>query len=72
MKPVQDETETTETTRDFSLAGACLLCGGDLQIRVGPGRAATFCPSCRWISRPHMTRGEEGSVQVVHPAGLVG
>jgi hypothetical protein len=70
MKPVQEET-TTPTPRDFSLAGGCLLCGGDLQVRVGPGRAATFCPACRWISHPHMKRGEEGSVQVIHPAGLV-
>jgi hypothetical protein len=73
MKPVQEhaETDTVETPRDFSLEGACLLCGGDLQVRVGAGRAATFCPACRWISHPHMKRSDEGSVHVIHPAGLV-
>jgi len=71
MKPVQDSAETTLQARDFSLAGGCLLCGGDLEIRVGPGRATTFCPACRWISHPHMKRSDEGSVQVIHPAGLV-
>ena len=71
MKPVQEHTESTPMTRDFSLAGGCLLCGGDLQVRVGPGRATTFCGACRWISHPHMKRSDEGSVQVIHPAGLV-
>lgn len=72
MKPAEELDTTAETTpRDFSLPGGCLLCGGDLQVRVGAGRAGTFCPACRWISRPHMKRDEEGSVQVIHPAGLL-
>ncbi len=57
--------------RDFSLEGACILCGGDLMVRVSPGRAGTVCLACRWISRPHMNREEDG-VHVVHPAGLLG
>jgi hypothetical protein len=56
---------------DFSLEGGCILCGGDLQVRVTPGGARTVCMSCRWISRPHMRREDDG-VHVVHPAGLVG
>jgi hypothetical protein len=55
---------------DFSLEGGCILCGGDLQVRVTPGGARTVCMACRWISRPHMRREEDG-VHVVHPAGLV-
>jgi hypothetical protein len=55
---------------DFSLEGGCILCGGDLQVRVTPGGARTVCMPCRWISRPHMRREEDG-VHVVHPAGLV-
>lgn len=70
MKPAQDSTETVDTPRDFSLEGACLLCGGDLQVRVGPGGARTFCAVCRWISHPHMRKGD-GGIQVIHPAGLV-
>jgi hypothetical protein len=57
-------------SRDFSLEGGCILCGGDLSVRVSPGRARTVCMACRWISRPHMRRDEEG-VHVVHPAGLM-
>lgn len=62
-------TDASES-KDFSLEGGCILCGGDLAVRVSPGRARTFCKSCRWISRPHMAREEDG-VHVVHPAGLL-
>jgi hypothetical protein len=65
-----DATEATTDARDFSLEGGCILCGGDLAVRVSPGRARTVCKSCRWISRPHMSREEDG-VHVVHPAGLL-
>jgi hypothetical protein len=57
-------------SKDFSLEGGCILCGGDLAVRVSPGRARTVCKVCRWISRPHMQREEDG-VHVVHPAGLM-
>lgn len=62
-------TDASES-KDFSLEGGCILCGGDLSVRVSPGRARTVCKSCRWISRPHMEREEDG-VHVVHPAGLL-
>jgi hypothetical protein len=58
-------------TKDFSLEAGCILCGGDLQVRVTPGGARTVCVVCRWISHPHMRREDDG-VHVVHPAGLVG
>ncbi len=57
-------------SRDFSLEGGCILCGGDLAVRLTPGRARTVCKACRWISRPSMRHAEDG-VQVVHPAGLL-
>lgn len=57
-------------SRDFSLDHGCLLCGGALAVKLTPGRARTVCIPCRWISRPHLKRGE-GGVHVVHPAGLV-
>jgi hypothetical protein len=66
-------TEPTEATdpRDFSLAEACLLCGGDLSVRLTATSARTYCAKCHWISRPHVSRSEDG-VHVFHPAGLVG
>ncbi|HEX9052113.1 MAG TPA: hypothetical protein VF841_16400 [Anaeromyxobacter sp.] len=66
----QELTTDASESRDFSLEGACILCGGDLAVRMSPGRASTVCKSCRWISRPHMMREGDG-VHVVHPAGLV-
>lgn len=70
LAPDTDGTETSDTPREFSLEGACLLCGGDLKVRIGPAGASTFCAACRWISRPHMKRAGDG-IQVIHPAGLV-
>ncbi len=69
MKRVEvTETVETEGRRDFSLEGGCILCGGDLEVRITAGSARTVCKACRWISSPHMKRGEEG-VHVIHPAG---
>ncbi len=56
--------------RDFSLEGGCILCGGDLAVRLTAGSARTVCRSCRWISRPHMHREDDG-IRVTHPAGLI-
>lgn len=72
MKSQLDTTHGTagEGFRDLDLPGGCILCGGDLAVRIGEAGAASFCPSCRWISRPHMRR-HGGGVQVIHPAGGV-
>lgn len=37
---------------EFTLAGGCLLCAGDLRVRVSEAGAFTFCPHCHWISKP--------------------
>ncbi|HEY6097808.1 MAG TPA: hypothetical protein VIW03_00165 [Anaeromyxobacter sp.] len=65
-----EATETIEADggREFSLPGGCILCGGDLEVRLSAGTARTVCRACRWISRPHLRRGEHG-VDVIHPAG---
>ncbi len=65
---------TTETAagefRDLELPEGCILCGGDLAVRLAAGSAASYCKRCRWISRPHMQREVDG-VHVIHPAGGV-
>lgn len=69
MKVERDvTTEHAGEFRDIELPGGCILCGGDLAVRLAAGSAASFCTRCRWISRPHMRREEDG-VHVVHPAG---
>ncbi len=69
MREVRSEHVGAET-RDFAIPGGCILCGGELQIRLGPAGARSYCVACRWLSHPHMRPGEEG-VEVIHPAGLV-
>jgi hypothetical protein len=59
---------TGEDPRDLKLPNGCILCGGDLDVRVSDGEARSFCARCRWISRPHMQRHADG-IHVVHPAG---
>lgn len=54
--------------RDVELAHGCILCGGKLELRLSPGRATTYCATCRWISRPQMQRDDDGHVHVIHPA----
>lgn len=56
-------------TQDVSLPGGCLLCGGDLSLRITETGAQTFCRSCRWISRAIVHRDGQ-TVHIVHP-GLV-
>ncbi len=58
-----------ESTREFQLPGACIVCGGDLAVRIGPGTARSLCLSCHWMSRPQLRRDDDG-VEVVHPAAL--
>ena len=70
MRRQPDTRDATETTRDLDLPGGCILCGGDLSIRITAGGARSVCSTCRWISRPHMKR-EDGAVHVIHPAGLL-
>ncbi len=62
------ETHAT-ATRDLTLEAACLICGGDLEVRLTAGTARTFCSRCRWLSKPHLHRSGDG-VQMVHPTAL--
>ena len=50
---------------DFTLSGGCLLCSGDLKVRVSEAGAFTFCLHCHWISNPAVAfRG--GAVTVAY------
>jgi hypothetical protein len=63
----QPATDIGTDPRDLSLPNGCILCGGELSIRVTGGSARSVCQRCRWISRPHMHREDDG-IHVVHPA----
>jgi hypothetical protein len=46
---------------EFVLAGGCMLCAGDIHVKVTPnGGAYTCCGSCRWISHPSIEMGKDG------------
>jgi hypothetical protein len=58
-----------EKVHEFQLPGGCIICGGELAVRMTPSGAGTVCVECRWISRPQVSRGEDG-VEVLHPAAI--
>jgi hypothetical protein len=45
------ETETA-TTKELVLPEGCLVCGGDLPVRVTASGAYAVCKACGWFSRP--------------------
>ncbi len=53
--------------KDIRIENGCILCGGDLALRITHGAARTYCAHCGWISKPHLRR-EGQSVHVIHPA----
>ena len=57
-------------TGEVRLDGDCLVCGGDLMVRLGAGRAGSYCRACHWISRPRLER-HWGEVHLAHPPGGV-
>lgn len=60
---------TAAEHQDLSLPGGCLLCGGDLELRLTETGAQTWCGACRWLSRA-LVRREGETVHISHP-GLV-
>ena len=68
MKAARERTPTPDHARDLVIPAGCLLCGGDLAVRITEDGARSFCPRCRWLSRPHMERHGE-AIHVTHPAG---
>ncbi len=46
---------------EFTLPEGCLVCSGDLQIRVTPGAGAQgICLSCRSFSKPRVSMTHRG------------
>ncbi|MEW6435398.1 MAG: hypothetical protein AB1730_28210 [Myxococcota bacterium] len=49
---VQEVTIVNERTAELTLTAACVMCGGDVQLRVSPDGARTYCPTCHVIAKP--------------------
>jgi hypothetical protein len=58
-----------EVPADIELEQGCMLCGGPLSLRVQGRSAATYCRSCRWISRPHLHHHQDG-MHLLHPSRM--
>jgi len=60
MSHTEIETEGTGP-KDFTLPEGCLVCGGDLPVRVtASGGAHAVCKKCGWFSRPVLTVKKSG------------
>ncbi len=59
-----------ESGTDFTLPEGCLLCGGDLEMRItASGGAHSFCGHCHWLSHPSVQLGKDGLTVSYSSAG---
>lgn len=66
---MRSESRTAESeVGEMRFEGGCLVCGGDLEVRLEAGRAGSYCRTCHWISRPRLER-HGGQVSLAHPPG---
>ena len=49
-----------EKTAEMTLPGGCLVCGGDVRLRISPHAARTVCAHCEWIGYPEVKRVKGG------------
>ncbi len=67
---MMQETTEREQATELVLAGACMVCNGDLTVKITPAGAASVSPHCRWIARPELSMEKSGLEMRYHPAGL--
>ena len=61
------ERDTAETT----LPSACMVCGGDIELKVTARRSAvSYCKSCHWLGRPEVSVTFNGLRVFYKPGGL--
>ncbi len=65
MRQPESRTEGAEEM-DFTLAEGCVVCGGEMAVRMRPGSTRGYCGACGWISKPLLWRSG-GKVSVLHP-----
>jgi len=49
-----------ESAAEMTVTGGCLLCGGDVRLRISAAGARTVCSHCEWIGRPEVRRVKGG------------
>ena len=64
------EKTTQVDVAETTLPGACMVCGGDLHLKVSSGRVAvSFCQSCHWLGKPEVTATFNGLKVFYKPSG---
>ena len=48
--------KTTETT----IPSSCVVCQGDVHLKVTDGKATAFCPTCHYVSKPLLDVRHDG------------
>jgi hypothetical protein len=64
-EPKVEQPETAETT----LPGACVLCGGDVELKVTRSVARSYCKTCHWVGKPEVTVTHGGLKVAYKPLG---
>jgi hypothetical protein len=49
-----------EAIAETTLPDACVVCGGDVHIRVMHGKATSVCNACHWIGHPSVKVDHDG------------
>jgi len=49
-----------EAAAEMTVNGGCLMCGGDVRLRITSAGARTVCTHCEWIGRPEVKRVKGG------------
>ena len=53
-------TMVREGVAELTLPEACMVCGGDVQVRMNPSGAFCFCDHCHLITTARTRIGDEG------------
>jgi len=59
---VPEVTILGERTAELTLPGGCPICQGDVQLRMSPDGAHTFCAACHVITKAKVAFGQDGVV----------
>jgi len=49
-----------EKVTEFTIPEGCLLCGGDLPVRVTASGANSVCKKCGWFAKPQLKVTHDG------------
>jgi hypothetical protein len=58
--------DSAETT----LPNACVLCGGDVELKVTGKLARSYCKTCHWVGKPDVSVTFDGLRVAYKPTGL--